>query len=211
MPSSTWHNIETFVEIIRELQPASFLDIGVGNGKWGFLVREYVDVWNGRFLQSQWSCIIDGVEIYEPYINQNSHQRAIYNNIHIGDATHIVNQLGQYDVIYAGDVLEHIEKVASIGLVRQQTGMAKKALICSIPLGVEWLGKRNYENRHEDHASSWEIGELKNLGFTFFNVTADPANETRRIGFFVHTSSDLKIAGLKRLRSGWFASAIGER
>ena len=44
MPSSTWHNIETFVEIIRELKPASFLDIGVGNGKWGFLVREYTDV-----------------------------------------------------------------------------------------------------------------------------------------------------------------------
>ena len=211
MPSSTWHNIETFVAIIRELQPASFLDIGVGNGKWGFLVREYVDVWNGHFLQSQWSCIIDGIEIYEPYIYQNSHQRAIYNDIHIGDATLLAHQLGQYDVIYAGDVLEHIEKVASIRLLRQLTGMAKRALICSIPLGVEWLGNRDYENRHEDHVSSWEIQELKNLGFTYFNVTADPANETRRIGFFVHTSSDLKVAGLNRLRSGWFASAIGDR
>src|SRR5262245_19692802 len=209
MPSSTWHNIETFIEIIRELRPGSFLDVGVGNGKWGFLVREYTDVWNGHFLRAQWVCNIEGVEIYEPYITENSHQRAIYNKIHIGDVTEFVNHLGSFDVIYAGDVLEHIEKEASVKLVQRLATMARMALICSIPLGIEWLGKRGYENDREDHVSSWEIEELKTLGFTYYNVTADPANKTRRIGFFVHTGHELPATGLRRFDRSWFATALG--
>jgi predicted TPR repeat methyltransferase len=211
MPSSTWHNIETFVEIIRELRPASFLDIGVGNGKWGFLVREYTDVWDGHFLRSQWNCIIEGIEIYQPYIDENTHQREIYNKIHIGDATKVINKLGLFDIIYAGDVLEHIEKDLSMKLVQQLAAKATMALICSIPLGAEWLGKRGYENDHEDHVSSWQIQELQALGFSYYNVTADPANETRSIGFFVHTCHDLAVSGLKRLGPGWFARTFGGR
>lgn len=45
MPTSTWKNISTFIEIIRSVQPRSFLDIGIGFGRWGLLVREYTDVW----------------------------------------------------------------------------------------------------------------------------------------------------------------------
>jgi hypothetical protein len=211
MPSSTWHNIETFIEVIRKLQPASFLDVGVGNGKWGFLVREYTDVWDGHFLRSQWKCNIEGIEIYEPYISENTHQREIYDKIHIGDATSVINELGSFDVIYAGDVLEHIKKDQSVELVRQLAAKAKKALICSIPLGTEWLGKRGYENGHEDHISSWQLQELMGLGFCYYNVTVDPANEKRRIGFFMHTCHDLKIAGLKRLSPGWFARVFSIR
>jgi hypothetical protein len=117
--------------------------------------------------------------------------------------------LGSFDVIYAGDVLEHIEKDASVELVHHLTTMANMALICSIPLGAEWLGKRGYENGHEDHVSSWEFQELKALGFTHYNITADPANKTRRIGFFVHTRRELTIGGLKRFDSGWLARALG--
>jgi hypothetical protein len=209
MPSSTWHNIETFVEIIRDLRPASFLDVGVGNGKWGFLVREYTDVWDGHFLRTQWNCKIEGVEIYEPYITENSHQRAIYNKIHIGDVTKIVDRLGSFDVIFAGDVLEHIEKGESVKLIQRLTTMASMALICSIPLGAEWLGKRGYGNDHEDHISSWEIQELRALGFTHYNVTVDPANKTRSIGFFVQTRYELAARGLKRLDRGWLAAVFG--
>jgi hypothetical protein len=209
MPSSTWHNIEMFVEIIRELRPASFLDVGVGNGKWGFLVREYTDVWDGHFLRAQWNCKIEGVEIYEPYIVENTHQRAIYNQIHIGDVTSIVDTLGSFDVIYAGDVLEHIEKEASVKLVRRLSAMANMALVCSIPLGDEWLGKRGYDNSHEDHVSSWDVQELKALGFSYYNVTPDPANETRRIGFFVHTRRALTTTGLKRLDYRWLTRGFG--
>jgi hypothetical protein len=200
-----------FVEIIRVLKPTSFLDIGVGNGKWGFLVREYTDVWDGHFLRSQWNCVIEGIEIYEPYIGENTHQREIYNRIHIGDATNVINELGSFDVIYAGDVLEHIKKDQSIDLIRQLTARAKKALICSIPIGAEWLGKRGYKNGHEDHISSWQVEELMALGFCYYNLTIDPANGKRQIGFFVHTCHDLKIAGLKRLGHGWFARTFAGR
>src|SRR5258707_12918739 len=153
MPSSTWHNMETFVEILWQLKPTSFLDIGMGNGKWGFLFREYTDVWNKRFIRSQWLSVVHGIEIYAPYVTENTHQREIYDKIFIGDATQVVDELESYDVIYAGDVLEHIEKEASLVLLRKLIEKSKMAMICSIPLGTDWLCTRNWDNSHEDHIS----------------------------------------------------------
>jgi predicted TPR repeat methyltransferase len=208
MPSSTWHNIETFVEIVWQLKPSTFLDIGVGNGKWGFLFREYTDVWNKRFVRSQWSSVVHGIEIYAPYVTENTHQREIYNQIFIGDATQIVDELDTYDVIYAGDVLEHIEKNASIVLLQKLIKKSKMAMICSIPLGTDWLCTRNWDNNYEDHVSTWDLDELKKLGFSLYNITRDPAIGTRQVGFFVYTSFPVKVAGLRPLRNSWF---VGRR
>lgn len=205
MPSSTWHNIETFVELIHKLQPASFLDVGVGYGKWGFLFREYTDVWSKRFLRSEWTSLVHGIEIYAPYVVENTHQRQIYNEIFLGDATQVIDSLGSYDIIYAGDVLEHIEKSASVALLQKLITRAKMAMICSIPLGEDWICTRNWDNRHEDHVSSWDLTDLRNLGFSRYNITPDPAIGSRKVGFFVHTSQVVKVSSLKPLRRGWFS------
>lgn len=204
MPSSTWHNMETFVALVRELAPASFLDIGVGFGKWGFLFREYTDIWNKRFVRAQWRSVLHGIEVYEPYITENAHQRAIYDEIFIGDATDVIDRLGPYDFIYAGDVLEHIEKQASVTLLRKLIAKAKMTTVCSIPLGTDWLCTRNWDNSHEDHVSSWDLQELREYGFTHYNITPDPANASRKVGFFVHSTRKIDVAGLVPLQPRWF-------
>jgi hypothetical protein len=68
MPSSSWKHISKTIEQIWDISPTSVLDIGIGFGKWGFLLREYLEVCQGRYQKSEWCIKIDGIEIFEPYI-----------------------------------------------------------------------------------------------------------------------------------------------
>ena len=44
MPTSPYSHMETFVAFLMQFRPRSILDIGLGNGKWGFLARDCLDV-----------------------------------------------------------------------------------------------------------------------------------------------------------------------
>lgn len=199
MATSTWRGIEIFVEIVVKTGANSFLDIGVGNGKWGFLFREYVDIWGERYLKHEWKAIVDGIEIYSPYIQQ--HQRSVYNNIYIGDVLKIIDDLGCYDIIMAGDVLEHLHKEDAIILIDKLKERTEKVLIVSIPLGSEWLRGMVRGNKHEAHVSSWSVNELQGLGFDYYRVRMAP-DERRKIGSFVHFKDNrlVRMKGLRRLK-----------
>ena len=190
MPTSTWKNISTFVEIVRTVQPHSFLDIGIGFGRWGMLVREFTDVWEARCNIDEWTTRIEGIEIYEPYISL--HQKAIYNKIHIGDARTLVPTLGPYDLIMAGDVLEHMPKEDAINLINTSKNLANIAFVTSIPLGEDWIRKSYNKNQYEAHVSSWEENELISLGASWKNVTTVP--DGRRIGLFCFLSEQYKAS-----------------
>lgn len=109
MPTSPYAHLYSLVVYLDSLRPKSILDVGLGNGKLGFIARDLLDVMLGkRYHKSEWQLKIDGIEVFRDYIQD--HQRAIYNEIYIGDASEIIDQLGQYDVIIMGDVLEHFDK-----------------------------------------------------------------------------------------------------
>jgi 2-polyprenyl-3-methyl-5-hydroxy-6-metoxy-1,4-benzoquinol methylase len=91
------------------VKPSSILDIGLGNGKMGFIARDFLDVMLGeKHRREDWKIKIDGIEIFSDYIQE--HQRAIYNEIYLGDALEVIDALGSYDLIILGDVLEHFQK-----------------------------------------------------------------------------------------------------
>ena len=55
--------------IINALQPRSILDVGCGFGKYGMLLREYLDVWHERYDKERWQVRIVGIEAFEQYRN----------------------------------------------------------------------------------------------------------------------------------------------
>ena len=66
MPSSRPNAIPTTVHVVRQLDPASILDVGVGFGKWGLLFREYTDIRasetdSHRYQKAAWKIRIDGI------------------------------------------------------------------------------------------------------------------------------------------------------
>ncbi|MFC1514973.1 class I SAM-dependent methyltransferase [Candidatus Omnitrophota bacterium] len=157
MPSSFKNTIIPVVEAAEQIKPSSVLDIGIGFGKWGFLLREYLEVSKehdiygeeGRF---KWTLKIDGIEVCEKYIKDL--HRSIYNNIFVGDAFNLIDGLGQYDLVILGDVIEHFEKEKGRALVRKCVDKARKAVIISTP--TYFFNQRNwYGNVAEKHKSLW--------------------------------------------------------
>jgi len=153
MPVSTSVHISHSIERIVSVNPETVLDVGCGFGLWGFLCREYLDVWNGRVLPAEWQTRIDGIEVFPPYIQ--AHQRALYNNILVKDVREAVNEIGEYDLIIAGDVIEHLDKPDAENVLEMLYEKASKALLLNIPIGPGWNHPEAHGNPGELHRSQW--------------------------------------------------------
>lgn len=159
MPVSTSGHISQCLRHIIFLQPKSVLDIGCGFGLWGFLCREYIDVMNGNVQPEEWKVRIDGIEYWEPYIQ--SHQRALYDSIQIGDIRELAPDIDTYELIIAGDVIEHLDKCDGERVIRELYEKAERALMVNIPLGEGWEHPEQYGNPGELHRSTWEESDFQ--------------------------------------------------
>ena len=115
MPTSDFHNISAVVAVVSQLAPRRVLDVGCGFGKYGVLIREYLDVWHERLTPSEWELTLVGIEAYAPY--RNPIYDFVYNEVHIGDASEVLSKLGEFDLILISDVIEHLEKDDARALV----------------------------------------------------------------------------------------------
>lgn len=159
MPVSTPIHLPHCISLIVGLQPRSVLDIGLGFGTWGFLCRTHLDVFPGRVQPKDWITRIDGVELFEPYIQ--AHQRALYDTIHIADVREAARNIGRYDLIIAGDVIEHLDKDDAEEVLDLLYEKADRALLVNIPIGAEgWEHGENHGNPGELHRSAWSVGDF---------------------------------------------------
>ena len=158
MPCSRPYALEAVCNRIIEKNPTSILDIGIGFGKFGFLAREYTDVFHSRYFD--WETRIDGIEIFEKYITQL--QQEIYDHIYIGNAIDILPTLGCYDMIICSDVLEHLSEQDGTILLDLIKNQSKFAMITT-PVTVLHQ-EAQYNNEHEKHISAWSKETLSNWG-----------------------------------------------
>jgi len=114
MPSSDPSNIGTIIKIVQGLKPKSILDVGIGNGKYGLLFREYLDGHEQGCAvhdKDSWKIWIQGLEVFEKYISPV--QQYIYNDIRICDAYTFLMEAespSPFDLVFMGDFIEHLEK-----------------------------------------------------------------------------------------------------
>lgn len=159
MPTSPYAHLYNYMLYLDATHPKSILDVGLGNGKLGFIARDFLDVMLGqRYKKKDWQLRLDGIEVFGEYIQE--HQRAIYNQIHVGDAYDIIDTLETYDVVVMGDVLEHFEKEKGWRLLDKCFAHAEKAVILFVPLGKGWVQPAIYDNAYETHRSCWEQDEI---------------------------------------------------
>jgi len=166
VPTSNWQNITHSLELIRSWMPESILDIGCGFGRWGFLCREFLDVWEGRYDRQDWKVKIEGVEGFAPYVTDL--QRAVYDRIHIGNVLEVLPRLGRYDLIILGDVLEHFEKDEGARLIADCASHLSSDghLLLHVPLGEDWPQGAAFGNDLETHRSCWTETDLWAQGCT---------------------------------------------
>jgi predicted TPR repeat methyltransferase len=158
MPVSTTVHLSQCLGWIIQLEPRSILDVGFGFGTWGFLCREHLDVARERVHPADWQVRIDGIELFEPYIQP--HQRALYSAITVGDIRALAPHVEHYDLIIAGDVIEHLEKAEGEAVLGHLYEKAQKALLVNIPLDGNWEHPERHGNPGELHRSQWSVDDF---------------------------------------------------
>ena len=163
MPSSFFNAIPTVLSVVTQLKPESILDIGVGYGKWGHLFREYTDIAASgddppRYQRENWKVRIDGVEGFEPYLTPT--HRFNYNNIYVGKAQEVIKTLGNYDVIFMGDVIEHFTKDEGNAFLDEAFKRANKAVLLSTPWH-DMPQEDSAGNDLERHKSHWTPADFR--------------------------------------------------
>lgn len=162
MPSSASESIPYIIEFTRKNKPSlkTVLDVGIGFGKDGFLMREYFDVkeWH-KFQPDDWLLKITGVDIYDGYLS--AIQKIIYNDIIIGDIRDVMPNLGSYDLAILSDVLEHFDKKEGHKLLKDLFFHVSDIVIAT-PLGyLDHPAEGN--NPYEAHKSGWTLADFSSF------------------------------------------------
>lgn len=166
MPSGRAVIVPHVISIIQQVEPESILDVGTGFGKWGYLFREYTDIWlsaadPNRYFKGNWKIRIDGIEVFNRYLHPG-HQ-FIYDRMYEGDVREVLPRLGQYDVIFLGDIIEHLrldEGKIILALARKH---ATKCVVLSTPRFETGQGAA-CGNEYERHRSLWTKADFRENG-----------------------------------------------
>lgn len=166
MPQGDVYNIPWVIKLLSKIDPSSILDIGIGNGSYGFLIRQYLDIAKGRLSRDEWELIIDGIEVFPDY--KNPVWDYFYNNIIIGNILDLVGEINNYDVILLLDVIEHFSKDDGTWLLEE---LLKKTdyVVITTPKGT-YHQSEVFGNIHEAHLSEWRYGDFDPFNSIQFDV-----------------------------------------
>ena len=202
MGTSNWQNIPYNIDALMKIEPKKVLDIGVGFGRWGVLVREFCEVWFSRIHSNDWEVRVEGIEAFEPNIEE--FQRKFYDQIHIGDAAEVLPTLSaDWDVVLFGDVLEHFDRDVAEQLLRTALEKSKYVMV-NIPLGDDWPQEEMYGNPYEAHRSEWFPEDFRKFHLVREERFAD--FQDRPFGVFVLSKDDPKD-----LRGSLFSKSSAEK
>jgi len=158
MPISGWDPIFSVMKTIEGINPKSVLDVGVGTGQWGFLVRNYHDMRYGNFQRNQWKLRLNGIEVCSRYENP---AWKLYDTVRIGEASLAIDDLIgmniKYDVSLMIEVLEHFKKDKGIEVLNNLAKISKHLIFsyANMEQGPA------HGNEFEVHRSTWTDEEIK--------------------------------------------------
>lgn len=157
MPFSKSDNVPFIIDKVAQIsnvraKKLKILDIGCGWGKWGHLLRGWLDVEKCGPHKKEWENIIDAVEIFEPYITPA--HIYIYDDIKVDDFRNLFQDSGKfYDLIIMGDCLEHVTMPEGKDFI-QRVSKYCNYLIVSVP-GYKDSQKSKLGNPAEEHKAWW--------------------------------------------------------
>ncbi len=157
MPSSSNLQLSLITDWINKLQPKKVLDIGVGNGRYGFLCRDILDT---PFEDHPNRIILEGIEGYEKYITDI--HRILYDKIYFGNCLQLIDEMkDDYDLILLIDVIEHMDKEDGM-LFLQKLIKKSRNVIIGTPKGFTTQDDV-YGNELERHRSGWLPSDFKSI------------------------------------------------
>lgn len=133
MPFSRPDARAVVIEWVRELAPATILDVGVGSGTYWKLLSPVVD--------AAWT----GVEIHGPYVRKYR-LASKYDRLVLGDF--LDAELTPHDLVILGDVLEHVAITRAQEMIDKAYGLGPTITV--VPIDHFEQGP-SHGNSHEAH------------------------------------------------------------
>jgi hypothetical protein len=159
--SSSYLGLSLAIDHAVRLRPKRVLDLGVGLGKWGLLLREALDFIEGRFDRASWQVVIDGIDAHRydsPILDW------VYDDLRIADVSEVVDELAGYDLVVMGDVIEHFEK--DIGLAVLRALLAQNTnVILTTPF--HYFDQEREDNPFQRHRSHWTLDDFSEWNFDY--------------------------------------------
>lgn len=150
MGKSSREGKEIIIDWIKDLSPTLILDIGAGSGTYKKLCTK-----NRVCNNATWIAI----EAWKPYID-NFKLNSVYDQVLNQDIRNVdIASLGNIDITFMGDVLEHVPKEDAVNIVDAVMSVSKFAVI-SIPI-VHWPQAERHGNPYEVHVKDdWSHDEM---------------------------------------------------
>jgi len=172
MPFSQSGQVSTILRFCESLQPMSVLDVGVGMGVYGFLLRTNLEHLNlfevkgntgTQRPRTQWQRRIDGIEGFAGYLTP-VHEYA-YNQLLIGDALEHLGRIADrsYELVIAIDIVEHFDPPAGRRFLAECARVCSRAALISTP--KDFIEQVVEANPLEDHRSHWSDGDIAACGY----------------------------------------------
>jgi hypothetical protein len=173
-------------QIIRALAPRTCLDLGAGAGKYGKLVRRECPV-----------CRLTAVESNRDYIARFGLEE-IYDAVECADVMALFDTAleAEYDLVVAGDLMEHLRKSDGIDLLNFIVYRTAFILLVYPTRFVQGVVDGN---RREAHISAWSAADFAWCECTSVLAKAKQEMVVLR-GFLPHAST---IADLDRLMASF--------
>lgn len=163
MPTSYWKQIPDVIDAVLALRPVrNVLELGIGCGKYGVLLREYLDVWDHYF--EPWGAhhtTIEGVEICEQY---RCAAWGAYDAVLVQDVfTALAGYASQsVDVVLLVDVLEHFEREDGLRLLAECARVGRDVVV-ALPTNPGPTVEV-WDNPHEIHRATYTPADFDEFG-----------------------------------------------
>ena len=160
MPTGPLHGARLIVDSTLATNPHRILDLGMGTGKYGFLLRDQGEL--GRAAADPLH--LTGIEGWGPYITPI--QQAVYDEIVVADVRDFLQKnTSRYDVALALDIIEHFPPDQSFQFLDLALNAADYVIV-STPRS--FFEQEHAGNDLERHLSWWPEPQLRkaarNLG-----------------------------------------------
>lgn len=159
MPIGSYAAVPELVQALLRQRPQSLLDLGIGFGGGGVLVREWLDLG-----VQPWKTYLAGVECWEAYRNPCWD---LYNVIHVKTIEQFLNETSErFDCILLCDVLEHFERPRGAQLLDALPSFVAPggSLLITTPAKFFSQGAV-YGNERERHRSAWQASDFSSRHF----------------------------------------------
>jgi hypothetical protein len=159
MPIGSFTVIPHVAKHLATQRPDRVLDLGIGSGFYGAVVRQWVDLG-----VRPWKTFLVGVEAWTDYRNPiwDLYDLIVVETIQ----GYLSRYREQFDCIILGDVLEHFVTEEGIALLRRlQARVAPDGTLIVATPAVFFGQPAMYGNELERHRSVWSVAQLESLGF----------------------------------------------